>query len=76
MSSGLTAIIIICIVCGMIVKLAKIALNKRDRDYNHDDTRTMQEIHRGLQRMERRIESLETLMMDETKVPSRTHARD
>lgn len=37
---------------------------KRDTDFNQEEVRIMQEIHGGLTRMERRIESLETILFD------------
>jgi hypothetical protein len=37
---------------------------KRDTDLNREEVRIMQEIHGGLSRMERRIESLETILFD------------
>jgi len=36
----------------------------RDTDLNREEVRIMQEIHGGLSRMERRVESLETLLFD------------
>ena len=37
---------------------------KRDTDLNQEEVRIMQEIHGGLTRMERRVESLETILFD------------
>ncbi len=36
----------------------------RDTDLNREEVRIMQEIHGGLSRMERRVESLETILFD------------
>jgi phage shock protein B len=32
-----------------------------------EETRSIQEIHRGLQRMEKRVEALETILLDRSK---------
>lgn len=37
---------------------------KRDTDFTQEEVRIMQEIHGGLNRMEKRIESLETILFD------------
>jgi len=38
-----------------------------------EETRAMQEIHRGLERMEKRVEALETIVLDRTGRPSTHH---
>lgn len=52
--------------CGTRVTLAKIKARERS-GYSEDDTRMSQEIHRSLQKMEKRIEALETLLIDNEK---------
>ena len=69
---GLWTFLAICVVCGTISKVAVAKVKSRDsRKYGSDDTRTMQEIHRNLLRMEERLEALETLIVDR---PSRRYA--
>lgn len=62
--SAFWVFIIICVICGTISNVAASKVKKGDADYAAEDTQMMQEIYRGLQRMEERIEALETLIMD------------
>ena len=73
---GLFEFLALCIICCTIVKImARKVENRDETDYGDDDTRTIQEIHRGLQRMEDRIESLETILMDHPRARSeRAHS--
>ncbi len=65
MGEGIMFFLVVLTICATIVVLRALRLKYRhDRRYDSDDTRTMQEINRGLQRMEDRIEALETLLMD------------
>jgi len=59
-----TAIIGLAIICWTIVKLAGTG---NTRNASADEARIIQEIHRGLARMEERVESLETLLFDQDK---------
>ena len=62
---NLYMLIAICVVCATISRVSCRRIRHRDEgEYNRDDTQMIQEIHRGLQRMDQRIEALETLMMD------------
>lgn len=74
MSAGITELfLVVLVICATIVILR--ALRPKDRhNRRHDskDAGTMQEINRGLQRMEDRIEALETLLMDR---PERSRPR-
>ncbi len=55
-------------VCATIVALRMLRLKYRHRDHvESPDIETMQEMNRGLQRMDERIEALETLLMDSQK---------
>lgn len=47
-----------------VVKLLTIGSSRRRRHHEYDEARTMQEIHRGLARMEQRLEALETIMFE------------
>ena len=55
----------LCVICGTVcrVMVTKVQAKEENR-YGNDDTLMIQEIHRGLQRMEERVEALETLLMD------------
>jgi len=55
-------------ICATILSLRMLRLKYRHRDRDESpDIETMQEMNRGLQRMDQRIESLETLLMDSQK---------
>lgn len=43
---------------------------RETRGYGSEDTRMTQEIHRDLERMQDRIDSLETILMDRSERPS------
>ncbi|MDK1021384.1 MAG: hypothetical protein QGD90_07080 [Candidatus Hydrogenedentes bacterium] len=64
--------ITILIVILVVILRALRFKGRHNRRYDSDDARTMQEINRGLQRMEDRIEALETLLMDR---PERSRPR-
>ncbi len=65
MSGSIMYFSIVLTICATIVVLRALRLKYRhDRRYDADDTRIMQEINRGMQRMEDRVEALETLLMD------------
>ena len=51
---------IIAIICGTIVKL------REQPAQRPEDTRMIQEIHQSLNRMEERIEALETILFDQS----------
>ena len=58
-------------ICLTIVSLRGLRLKYRHRDREEGpDIGTMQEMNRGLQRMDQRIEALETLLMDSRKSKS------
>lgn len=60
----LTICVTICAMRGLRLKY------RRDDKKSEPDVREMQEMNRGLQRMEDRIEALETLLMDRPKASS------
>ena len=73
MSGSIMYFLIVLTICTTIVVLRALRLKYRHaRRYDADDTRIMQEINRGMQRMEDRVESLETLLMDR---PERSRSR-
>ena len=74
------------VICGTLIKLAKImrgeepdaARSHRDRKKhpmsNADETELIQQIHQSLNRLESRIESIETIVLDtEAKKPTARH---
>ena len=73
MGEGILFFSIVLTICATVCILRALRLKYRhDRRYDADDTRIMQEINRGMQRMEDRVESLETLLMDR---PERSRSR-
>lgn len=63
--SGFVAVMIIATIGCMIYLIVKASKSGgKAGSTNADETRLIQEIHHGLQRMEKRVESLETLMID------------
>jgi phage shock protein B len=51
----------------MAIKIIKGGVSRKDRKYQSDETRMIQEIYQGLSRMEERVESLETILLDSEK---------
>ncbi len=65
------AFMTVLIICATICTLRGLRLKyRRDDKKAEPDVRDMQEMNRGLQRMEDRIEALETLLMDRPKAAS------
>ena len=55
---------IVAILGGVLVSCLKIIFGeKRNTNQTKEDTQMIQEIYRGLQKMEKRIETLETLVI-------------
>lgn len=77
----MSAIIIVAIIFGSIITLAGLlcgtvllvikmknsGLSATDRKSMNEEAMTIQEIYRGLEAMEKRIETLETILMDRQK---------
>jgi len=55
---------LICITILVLVKMRHSDLGSSARKNSRDEAKMIQEIFRGLERMEERIESLETILMD------------
>lgn len=64
MSGQLFVLIILFGAMYWIYAMARIKVNRSNDDYNDADTATIQELHRGLEKMAARIESLETILLD------------
>ncbi len=68
-----TGVVIVGTICLTIVILRILAYKFRHRDKTESpDIEVMQEINRGLQRMEHRIEALETLLFDQKRQRSKS----
>lgn len=46
-----------------IYKLVTLKVKRKDSQYNDEDTEIIQELHRGMEKMASRIESLETILL-------------
>lgn len=46
------------------IKLRQGGVSAKDRKYEADEARMIQEIYQGLSRMEERVEALETILLD------------
>lgn len=65
--SGFVAVTILLTIAfsiTLIIRASRGGGSKRSGKTEAEETRLIQEIHRGLVRMERRVESLETLLLD------------
>lgn len=48
----------------MATKILKGGVSRKDRKFQADEARVIQEIYQGLSRMERRVETLETILLE------------
>jgi len=55
---------IICITVLIAMRLRRGGMRERDRAQWNEETRIMQELHDGVSKMEARIETLETILME------------
>jgi hypothetical protein len=60
----ITIIFALMLISVTILNIVKARMKNPDRNHSTEDTQLIQEIHRSLMSMERRIEALETLWMD------------
>ncbi len=51
----------------MAIKIIKGGLSRKKQKYQADEARMIQEIYQGLSRMEERVDSLETILLDGDK---------
>ncbi len=56
-----------------VYRMAKLGVEKQDSSYTEDEGRIIQEVNRGLNRMEQRIDALETLLADRIERPAKTY---
>lgn len=61
---------LVTIIMWFLYRIARIGVDRQDARYGQDDTELIQEIHRGLARMEQRVETLETLLLDKQDEPA------
>ncbi len=51
----------------MAIKILRGDLSKKGQRFQADEVRVLQELHQGLERMERRLEALETILFDQKR---------
>jgi phage shock protein B len=61
------ALPVVAVIAGILVVMAGLLRNDHGRPgrLNREQTELLQEIYRGLERMEKRIESLETIVLED-----------
>lgn len=62
------------IIFGSVISLARIGRGgsiRKGEQFHADETRIIQEIHQGLSRMEKRVESLETILLEKETADDR-----
>ena len=55
------------LLCGtvlLVIKMRRSGLSGKGKDQSRDEAMMIQEIYKGLERMEQRVEALETILMD------------
>jgi phage shock protein B len=73
MSFNIFTLVLVIVSGILLIKILSILDRRKSMDrLEVDETRLMQEIYQGLQRMEQRVENLETLMMKEKKTKAET----
>ncbi len=77
--SGFVAVMILATIGFTIIMIVRTAkgstIRKRER-HDADETRIIQEIHHGLTKMDKRIEALETLVLDRDRSKEAKFDRD
>ena len=79
LASGFTAVMVLAtigFVIIMIIRVAKGSPVRRRERHDADETRIIQEIHHGLTRMDKRIQALETLVLDQDRSKEAKFDRD
>jgi len=51
----------------MAIRIIKGGVSRRDREWSSKETRMVQEIYQGINNLEERVESLETILLDRDK---------
>ena len=68
---------IVAIVGGLFVEALKVLKGKpssKTAELSQEETRLIQDVHQGLVRMEKRVEALETILMDRARPASTPRA--
>jgi len=52
------------VLCGTAIAMKKMGANSKSSKTDAEEAKIMQELHKGLTKMEKRIESLETIIID------------
>lgn len=69
-------IIVVAIGCVFSLAMRKLAIRGGERSrYTQEETELVQEIYRGMARLEKRVEALETLLMDTGNQGAATRGR-
>jgi len=63
---------VVCTVLGFVYLMAKLRLDRNQGLYQEDEAAQTQELHRNLARMEQRIETLETLLLERETAQQRS----
>lgn len=61
------ALAIIASTALIAIKILKGSLSRKDRVAQNEEARMIQEMYRGLSRMEERVEALETILLEEER---------
>lgn len=67
--SAILGLAIICATILFALKMRHGGLTQKDRQYDTEEARMIQEIFLGLERMEKRVESLETILLERQEAP-------
>lgn len=75
-STALTIIILfgLPVLCGTVIALAVLlrgGVSAKNKQLEAQETKLLQELHHGLAKMEKRIESLETLLIEHEQITPR-----
>ena len=55
---------LLCVTVLLAMKMRRTGLSAKERKKSNDEATMIQEIYRGLEKMEDRVEALETILMD------------
>ncbi len=73
------ALTLVALICGTIIAIVKIrqsSLSPSKKEAKTDEARLIQEIYLGLTEMEKRIETLETILMDPQEKKGTTYEHE
>lgn len=61
---GIGLVVVIGVILIAVINALRRGRTAEDRRLDEEETRMMQEIYQGLEKMEKRVEALETLLLD------------